>query len=338
MRNFIIPIVLGASCITLSACDSAPTDHIAEARSAVKDNEFQNARVHLLNTLRENPRDIEANILYAQVMLRLGDGDSALTALEKLPTDYENLRTMKAHALILRGRSIDVLNQYQNIDKSQYNDQDWRMLIWAKFETNRVNETLDDINEALAKHPDNPDLLSISGNYHLTKLNNSQALTNANEALQFDQTHYDALNLAGRATLRLNQIDEAQKYYERAASFHPDNPIPIINLAGIAMDKSDLKKASDYVEQAERLNSALPLTKFVKARYANLTGDNATAKEILQDSKSGLDNFGPAIFLSGKVAYDLGEFTFAQARLERSLAIDPVNEQARQMLAKIAQR
>lgn len=331
------PIIIALLLTTMgaSACSTEKADNIAEAQAAINDNKFQEARIFLLNQLRENPADANANALYANVMLQLGDGDSALTALEKLPAEYAELRALKSQALILKGRGDDVLAQYETIDQANLSAQDWRMIIWAKFSTNALDAAYKDAQIALKKYPENSDILSFAGNYHLEKGNNPLALQFAERALQYDDANYEALNLAARANLRLNKAQDAKIYYERAALAYPDNPIPVINLAGIAMDVGDLDTARTNLETAERLNAALPLTKFIKARYLNLSGDNAAAKVILQDANSGLDGFGPAVFLAGKVAFELGEFSVARSRLNRSLAIDPDNQEARILLTKI---
>lgn len=333
----ITPLVIALFITTLgvSACSDDNVDNIAQAQSAIDENRFQKARVFLLNQLRENPTNPDANALYANVMLQLGDGDSALTALEKLPAEYEELRALKSQALILKGRGDDVLAQYEAIQQSDLTAQDWRMIIWAKFSTNALDAAIKDTETALKKYPENSDILSFAGNYHLEKGNNPLALQFAENALQYDDVNYEALNLAARASLRTNKAAEAQKYYERAAEAYPDNPIPVINLAGIAMDNGDLDTARTNLDNAERLNAGLPLTKFIKARYLNMSGDNAAAKAILQDGNSGLDGFGPAVFLAGKVAYELGEFSVARSRLNRSLAINPNNQEAKDLLSKI---
>lgn len=319
----------------VSACSDEKADNIGEAQSAYENNNFQKARIFLLNQLREDPANADANALYAQVMLQLGDGDSAQTALAKLPAEFEDIRALKAQALILKGRSNDVVAQYKTVEQADLTPLDWRMMIWAKFATNAYGEAYKDVQIALEKHPNDSDILSLAGNYHLEKGNNPLAIQFADKALEYDERNYEALNLGGRASLRVNKIDQAQAYYERAAKAFPDNPIPVINLAGIAMDKEDLDTAKTFLERAERLNASLPLTKFIKARYLNLKGDNVAAKEILQDSNSRLDGFGPAVFLEGKIAFELGEMSVARSRLNRSLAINPYNQEAKDLLKKI---
>ena len=178
-------------------------------------------------------------------------------------------------------------------------------------------------------------MLTLAGSYHLEKSNNELALQFAQKAMEYDEINFPALNLGARAALRSNQLDKAKEYYLTAYEKFPDNPIPPINLASIALDENDPESAKPYVEYAKQLNGSLPLTLYIIARYANATGDNQSAKTILQDTKSGLDNFGPAIFLAGKVAYDLGELEVAAARLRRSLAVNPENNEARALLNKI---
>ncbi len=333
LRSLILPALLTLT--SVSACSFGEKDNIGEAQSAFEENNFQTARVFLLNHLREDPTNAEGNALYAKVMLQLGDGDSAQTALSKLPSDFDDIRALKAQASILKGRGNDVLKKYRTVERSEFTSQDWRMLIWAKFSMNDYDEAYADIENALQKFPNDSDLLYLAGNYQLEKGNSLQAIKFADKALESKEKNYEALDLGAKASLRVYKIDQAQQYYERGAKFFPDNPIPVINLAGIAMDKNDLDTAKTYLENAERLDSALPLTKFIKARYLNLKGDNEAAKDILQDSNSGLDDFGPAIFLAGKIAFELGEMTVARSRLNRSLAFNPYNQEAKQMLSKI---
>jgi len=337
-RNIIQSFTMIFSILIISACSNdTKQNHYEQAQTAFQDNKFYEARIYLLNTLRNNPTDIKSNALFADVALQLSDGDSALSALEKLPEDHEDLRALKSHASILKGRINDVINSYDVIDAKNYTAEDWRMLSWALFEREEAEKAFEILESALKHFPKNSDLLALLGNYYLTKSNNNKALDYSINALKFDEDNYEALNLAARASLRLNQIDKAKEYYFKAYEAYPDNPIPAINLAGIALDEKDIKTAKPYLEQAEQINAALPFTKFIKARYAHLTGDNALAKEILMASNSGLENFEPAIFLAGKVAYELGDHQVAAARLRRSLAAEPNNDEARRLLTKIEQ-
>lgn len=326
---------VAAAAIILSGCSGKSADNMADAQSAIEQNRFQKARIFLLNELQEDPSNVEVNALYARVMLNMGDGDSAQAALNKLPANFADLRAMKAHALILKGQSGEVLNIYRNVDGASLSEQDLRMVIWAKLEANELNNAFTDIEKALKLYPQNSEILAHKANYYLLKTNNPFALNFADKALKINPSNFEAYSVAGRALLRMNKIDDAAKYYSRADEAFPDNPLPALNLAGIAMDKNNLDAAKPFVDKALRLNSSLPLTKFIEARYAHATGDYQTAKDILQDAKSGLGDFGPAIFLSGKVAFDMGEFEVAAARLRRAMSDNPANVEARQLLERI---
>lgn len=328
-------IIVSVAAAMLSACSSGADDNMGNAQSAFEQNSYQKARIFLLNELKKDPNNIEANALYARVMLGMADGDSAQAAINKLPDGFDDIRAMKAHALILKGQSSEVLNLYQNIDSADYSKQDWRMIIWAKLEFNELDDAYADIQTALKLHPNNSEILSHTANYHLLKADNPSALNFADKAIEKDSNNFEAYSVAGRASLRMSKIDEAAEYYRRADEAFPDNPLPALNLAGIAMDKNDLNTAKPYVEKALRLNGSLPLTKFIEARFAHASGDYESAKDILQDAKSGLSNFGPAIFLSGKVAFDMGEYEVAAARLRRAVSDNPGNIEARQLLDQI---
>lgn len=321
--------------VNISACSQTDTDNIAKAQSAYEDNKFRSARIFLLNELQENPADINANALLAQTALAMGDGDSAQAALNRLPDDFDNIRPMKAHALILKGQSSEVINLYAGIDSKDYNDQDWRMLIWAKIEAGEDKNINSDLQRALGIYRKNSQLLSLSAAHQLTQFNNRTALSSAQKAIEYDENNFEAYNIAGLAALRMNNIEEAIDIYTRADENFPDTPIPAINLADIALDKNDLETAKPYVEKAEKLSNTLPLTLYIKARYAHASGDNEIAKSILQDSKSGLDDYEPAIFLSGKVAFELGEYELAASKLRRIIANDPRNEEAAAILKQI---
>ncbi len=335
IRNIRIVSVLTLSSLSLAACSGSQGDALSQAQSAYDSNAYQDARIYLLNRLQENPNDQAANLLFAKVALSLGDGESARTALGKLPENQEGLRPMQSHAAILRGRARDVVTQYEEIDQSNWLEQDWRMLNWAKLELGMDQQAYESLQTAIKKHPNSSDLLALLGNYYLNKNDLKTALEFAKKALNNDEDNYEALNLAGRCSIRLGDIKQAEIYYDQAAKKYPDNPIPVINLAGLALDRDDLKTAEPYVKRAQQLNSELPFTKFIEARYKHIMGDNQAAKTILQDTKSGLDGFGPAISLMGRVAYELGEYELAADRLKRSLAEDPNNIEDQNLLNQV---
>ncbi len=99
---------------------AAPDTPSAEARAAVnralgyeRNRDYRAARVEALNAVRADPAWPTAHIVQARVAIALGDAiaaSEAIDAARQSGADPASLRTLSAHAAILRGEPQEALD------------------------------------------------------------------------------------------------------------------------------------------------------------------------------------------------------------------------------------
>ena len=72
----------------LSACGKGASGHFEDARKAFAAEDFATARSELIAALEKEPADPAMRELQVRTLLRLGDGEGALTALARLKRNH----------------------------------------------------------------------------------------------------------------------------------------------------------------------------------------------------------------------------------------------------------
>lgn len=74
------------------------------------------------------------------------------------------------------------------------------------------------------------------------------------QALELDEKQFHAHNGLGGVLLRMKEVEAADRSFRRASKLEPDNPLVVVNLASIAMQRGLLDHAEQLLERAVELD------------------------------------------------------------------------------------
>ena len=133
---------------------------------------------------------------------------------------------------------------------------------------------------------------------------------------------YDFLMAQGAGNLKLDQLDEAQAVFERAAELEPDFSQPYLQLGNVSRQRGDHEKAKTWYEQAVKLAP----DKFTPNYWLGLTyyelGEFEPADQYLTGAVQINPRNSSALFYLAQTLYEQGQPNKALARLEEAVRLD----------------
>ena len=194
--------------------------HYQRALPLIEQKRWQWALDELLQHLAEEANDSEALAMAAFCQLRLERyGEATETAKLAIAADPGNSHAFYILAHILRER-------------------------------NYPREARDAIGEALRISPEHPDYIATQAQLDLDDRNWTDALANAEEALEFEPLHMGALNTRATALIRLGRAEEAAGVLEEALAKNPEDPNTLANMGWLELERSDRDKALHRFQEA----------------------------------------------------------------------------------------
>lgn len=322
----------------VSSCDEEKISSYADAHAAFERHHFRDAHNHLASLINQGNVSNQTWLLQVKLMLELGDGFGAETAMEKLPKGLlskAEQRPLTAHCHILQGRSDEAVALFKDIPPDEMSAPDYRMLIWAHDElgTSRENEHI--IADALDKYPQDPNINALRAKLSLEQGAIDSAEEYAQGALEQGSKEYEPLVVNGRIQIARGDLKAARAYYAKASDIYPDHAVPLANMAGLDLDMGNVGSAEKILKHALSQHPKFPFLLFQKARLDYQKGRYEDVRRALQDLEGKFDSYAPALLLNGKVAVKLGNSQSAQIYFRRTLALEPNNEDAKLLLSRM---
>ena len=330
-------LLLVSSAVLLGACSSGSETSYAEAEAAYERHHFRTARVHLANILAEGVADDKTHLLYAKLMLELGDGISAETSLAKLSEKAlspDERRAMLAHSYILQGKPEKAAQIIGKVDADRLTEQDYRMLVWSLWERGELLGNSAVMERGLAKYPQSASLNIFAGRLALDQQDAAQAQFYAEKGLKSDPKDYEALILNGRIAIAGGDLAAARGHYANAHGNYPDHAVPLANMVGLDIDLGDLKSAEKALKIGMAKHPRFPFMLFQKARLDFEKGDYETARLAVEEASAAYDGYWPIVMLTAQIEEKLGNREFAIREMSRVVANDPGNAEAAKLLAR----
>jgi len=255
-----LPLVLLLVAFSSTAADA---NKLYEAsRSALNNNNYNEALIHVKNILKTSPEHLASHILMAEILLANGSASAAEVTLTKatmLGANKKQLQLLFAESYIMQGqysKTLDYLPEQINNDKLAAKI--YVLRGHAHLGLRQLKLSQNDYTTALAFNAKNMDaklgLAQISVNYfkyhQADKLvdevlasyippikawnlkasiqqslgNNKQALKAINQALLIDKNNIQSLIFASTINIELQQLELAEKYADRILEQVPNEP------------------------------------------------------------------------------------------------------------------
>ncbi|MDH5425413.1 MAG: PEP-CTERM system TPR-repeat protein PrsT [Gammaproteobacteria bacterium] len=245
-RNCIRTILICLLFVLSSCGDNKPEikvqDHLDLAQLYLKQGSFKASIIEGKNALQLEPDNTEALTLMSTVLLKLNEGSTANSLINKaidLDKENENLKLLLTKALILQGKRFSAQSTLDNINPEGIND---------KSEYEKLNA----------------DLLLISGKHN-------EAKRWYMKAIKSNSDNVDAIIGAARTSLILQQIDDTNKYTTLAIETAPTNINAMLWQARVFMVQKR------YVDAENILSRSM----IELERYDILTADKYSAINML---------------------------------------------------------
>ena len=253
-----------------------------DAQSAFEQGQYRVANAHLSDLLSKGSVDDRVRKLQLELMLKLGDGNRAIAALEQLPKGALNdvdRRVAFAHAHILQGSPEKTAELYRSVAEEDYSEEDFRMVLWAFRQTGKSDDFAAGMDAALARFPDSAHLNALAADQLYDLDLPKEAERFVDRAVENGPDVFEAQLIAGRKAIFEDQLEKAIVHYRKAHDINPTNVLPLTNIAGLHLDLGQVEEAGKVLRIATDLNGDFPFLQWQLARYKLAVGDNQGARE-----------------------------------------------------------
>lgn len=350
-----IGLAVAPALLLVSGCDFSPADSAVEGRKAFESGDYAAARIHLINAIKENGEDASLKLLYAQSLLKLGDGYGAEVVLQKLTTHPEFgdvAAALLAQALFYKGQYEDVLELTETIEGPQLARLAWArgsalMALEREVEANRL------VREAREKDPEDAALAELDGNISILlgefaraqsiaqdlvsrypKMSEAQLLAgrvariDGNEkqarkhfaaVLKASPNHARALSAMGDSFRQSGMLDDARSYYQKAMRVSPNDLTTLISLGELELLDGRLDIALEITRANELELKKVPIGLRLLGMVEEASGNHEMARTYLV-----------------RYRRDNKDDPLAASSLARSLSALGENDEARNLSATVA--
>lgn len=329
-------LLLLSGAAVIAGCSSEKQYTYEEAAASFERHHFRTARVQLAQILADGEADDKTHLLFAKLMLELGDGIAAETALGKISQaalPAQQRRAMLAHSFILQGKPEKAEQMLGRVDTARLTEQDYRMLVWSYWERGDLADNMAALAQGLAKYPKSAALNIFAGRFALDQQDSARAKAYAERGLLSDPKDYEALILNGRIAIANGDLAAARVHYANAHENYPDHAIPIANMVGLDIDMGELKSAEKALKIGMAKHPRFPFMLYQKARFEFEKGDYENARIAVEEASAAYDGYWPIVMLTAQIEEKLGNREFAIREMSRVVANDPGNVEAAKLLA-----
>jgi tetratricopeptide (TPR) repeat protein len=280
-RSTVLAAILA---ISLAGCEGmmSTSSTFEDAESAFDQGQYRVANAHLSDLLSKGSVDDRVRKLQFELMLKLGDGNRAIAALEQLPEgalSEAERRQAFAHAHILQGSPQKTAELYRNLAEDDFSEQDFRMVLWALKEMGEGDDFAAGMDAGLDRFPDSPHLNALAADQLYDFGLPEEAGQFVDRAAENGPDVFEAQLVAGRKAIFEDELEEAIDHYRKAHEINPTNVLPLTNVAGLHLDLGQVEEAGEVLKIATQIDGDFPFLQWQLARYKLAVGDNQGARE-----------------------------------------------------------
>jgi tetratricopeptide (TPR) repeat protein len=337
-----------ALALVLSACGaSTPEEVLAEARQLAEQRDYRTAGIQLKALLQEEPDNVEAALLLADVSAADNNPDLA-------ERNYRRAAELKAEPSRYTRGWVDSL-----LALGRYDDALARLAEWQPADANaeaavlvrraralraqgKVPEAEIAVREAVAKAPGSAETQVEFGDLMLATGRKAEASAATEAALKIDPASPDALMLkavqllagsepATAAPVLVQVVEQAGK----AGGKLPLQATALSYLVELDLADKKLDSAATRVEALVKLVGTTPPTRYLRARVAVERNDLPAAKQDLQEALSAASGYLPARRLLGAINVLENQYELAEMNLRPVVKANPDDAFARRLLATV---
>lgn len=309
---------------------------LKKAEAALARSRPREARVELLNAIREDPSFGAPHLLQAKVYLDLADGVAAEAELWRArDAGIVLARThhLMAHALLLQNQPDRALREADPTRvPREFVSYAARIRGRSLLQLGDNGGAAREFGIALQLAPRDPALWVDLGRFRLVTGDSAGALQAADEAVALAPRSPEALLFRGELTRTQYGLRAALPWFDRALAIDPLNVPAMLAKAATLGELGQARTTLALTRAVIALDEHNPTAFYLQAVLAARAGKATLARAQIQRTGGSLDQMPAMMLLAGAVEYRLGNMEQAIERLSRLIAIQPDNMKARRLL------
>lgn len=333
------PYLFATLCLvaSLSACGGpSPEESWKQAQFYFKKQDFQSARIELMNAAEHYGRRADFAVFEAQIHISLGDGIAAEAAAKRaqsLGAEPEKVGFLLAESYLLLGQPERALELAES-GKIGSGGNAARIAGEALIAMGQLDAAKRELEKALASGSETGRVHVMLGNLAFTTGDLMAADGHAAKAKKILPKHPGGPLLAARIAVARNMPKRAAKQFGLVLAIRPGHQDAMLGRATALFEAGDLKGASAQLSDALALSENNPKAQFLHARLALAKGDADGAHRIMQRIAADIDEDPVALAFAGELALGRNAPAIAEIRFEQAILLDPETLHLRYLLAK----
>jgi len=304
------------------------------ARAAARDRQFERAVRDFRQATEARPDDMGIRADLAAALIDAGDYQGAIEELGELPNDDRRRLPLLTRAYLRKGDLSAARAAVQGL---------------------------------LEQSPNAPEATLLAAEIELAADDPAAAGRFLREAASAD--HRPAMNALGRMKLQGGELEEAERWFNRALGQSADDVDALMGLAGVAAARGDADAALERAQRAQQVSAGALAPRLLLGRLYLDQQKTEEAIEVLEEAQARRPNSKllallgeaykkagnaersltiyrellkqapdspPVLVQMATLESDLGRHAAAKRHLERALELDPSSAPARAALALVA--
>jgi putative PEP-CTERM system TPR-repeat lipoprotein len=320
---------------------------LAEARQMAEKRDYRTAGIQLKNLINDEPDNIEAVLLLADVSAADNNPDLAernYRRAAELKADPARYWQGWADALLALGRYDDALARLAEYQPANPSEEAAILVRRARAlrAQGKVPEAEVAVREAVAKAPASAETQVELGDLMLATGRTEEASAATEAALKIDPERPDALMLKAIQLLAGPEPATAKPVLEQTLDQARNTPgkLPLQAAAlgyliEMELAEKNLDSAATRVGELVNLVGPTPPARYLRARVAVERNDMAAAKQDLQEALSAASGYLPARRLLGAINVLENQYELAEMNLRPVVKANPDDAFARRLLATV---
>lgn len=332
MRYGHLPLLFIA-CVSGASCAPSAAQQAAEAQAAFDSHEFEKARTLLAEGLNGHPDDPALLEILARTRLKMGDGDGAIGALDRLKSSSSlpiDAPVMFAEAELLRGKAGAARDRLQG----QTSAEAWRLRAWAARLEGEDQQAQQAFATGMAASGQKAPLLADYAALLLDYRRLPEARRLANLALGENPHLLQGHLVTGRIAQAEGRGEDATRSFTKVLEREPKNAAALKGLVQILGNSGKLDAMRPYTEAGYKAYPADADFIFFTAKLAALDKDWPRALAVLQAGEGAITSYPAAQAVYGEALLEQGQAEAAVQRLTVLHAQRPADKAVRRILAR----
>lgn len=314
---------------------AAARDQVAKAVELLKASNVTAARDAALAAVRSDPRSADAHLALARAQLLLGDGLGAEAEIRRAVDngfDARLVHQLAAHALLLEGKPDQAIDEVEKTDAA---NRAYGLRIRARALTALGNfaGAQASLAEAVRIAPRDADVWTDLGRFRFTAGDLPGAIEASERAVALDRGNIDALLLRGELVRTQFGLTASLPWFEAALQRDPQYHEALIEYAATL---GDAGRTVDMLAATRRALAARPNSAeavYLQAVLAARAGNYDLARGLVEKLDGPIDSMPGMLLLAGTLDLQAGDTEQAIEKLRQLLDRQPMNLQARKLLA-----